>query len=93
MFIRKHGSATPYLNYKTGFYANLADVNRNFVCWGKILTHEHLNVWIWDLVLEQLKKIYGWKIWFEYNYLQSCLIIVHFQRLFLPLVWRKNDGK
>ena len=79
MFIRKHGSATPYPNYKTGFYANLAVVNRNFVCWGEILTHEHLNVWIWDLVLEQLKKIYGWKIWFEYNYLQSRLVIVCFQ--------------
>ena len=36
-------------------------------------------MWICDLVLEQLKKIYGWKIWFEYNYLQSHLVIVCFQ--------------
>ena len=40
MFIRKHCSVTPYMNYKTGFYANLADVTGNFVCWGEILTHE-----------------------------------------------------
>ena len=44
MFIRKHGSATPFVNYKTGFYANLADVTGNFVCWGEILTHEHLSI-------------------------------------------------
>ena len=44
MFIRKHGSATPYMNYKTGFYAILVDVTGNFVCWGKILTHEHLSI-------------------------------------------------
>ena len=36
-------------------------------------------MWICDLVLERLKKIYGWKIWFEYNYLQSRLVIFHFQ--------------
>ena len=41
MFIRKHCSVTPYMNYKTGFYANLADVTGNFVCWGEILTHKH----------------------------------------------------
>ena len=44
MFIRKQGSATPYMNYKTGFYANLVDVTGNFVCWGEILTHEHLSI-------------------------------------------------
>ena len=44
MFIRKHGSVTPYVNYKTGFYPNLADVTRNFACWGEILTHEHLSI-------------------------------------------------
>ena len=38
-----------------------------------------LGVWICDIVLEWLKKIYGWKIWFEYNYLQSRLVIVRFQ--------------
>ena len=43
MLIRKHGSATPCVNYKTGCYANLADVTRNFVCWGEILTHDHLS--------------------------------------------------
>ena len=43
----------------------------------KILFLE-LSVWICDLALERLKKIYGWKIWFEYDYLQSCLVIVHF---------------
>ena len=32
------------MNYNTGFYANLADVTGNFVCWGKILTHDHLNI-------------------------------------------------
>ena len=32
------------VNYKTGFYANLADVTGNFVCWGKILTHDHLSI-------------------------------------------------
>ena len=32
------------VNYKTGFYANLADVTRNFVCWGEILTHDHLSI-------------------------------------------------
>ena len=36
-------------------------------------------MWICDVVLEWLKKIYGWKIWFEYNYLQSCLVTVRFQ--------------
>ena len=36
-------------------------------------------MWICDIVLEWLKKIYGWKIWFEYNYLQSRLVIVRFQ--------------
>ena len=36
-------------------------------------------VWICDIVLEWLKKIYGWKIWCEYNYLQSRLVIVRFQ--------------
>ena len=45
MFVRQHGSATPrYLNYKTGFYWNLADVTGNFVCGGEILTHEHLSI-------------------------------------------------
>ena len=40
-------------------------------------------MWICDLVLERLKKIYGWKIWFEYDYLQSHLVIITFkQRLF-----------
>ena len=43
MFIRKHCSVTPYMNYKTAFYANLADVTGNFVCWGEILTHDHLS--------------------------------------------------
>ena len=43
----------------------------------KILFLE-LSVWICDLALERLKKIYGRKIWFEYDYLQSCLVIVHF---------------
>ena len=32
------------VNYKTGFYANLADVTGNFVCWGEILTHDHLSI-------------------------------------------------
>ena len=32
------------VNYKTGFYANLADVTGNFVCWGEILTRDHLNI-------------------------------------------------
>ena len=32
-----------------------------------------------DLVMELLKKIYGWKIWFEYDYLQSHLVMVYFQ--------------
>ena len=32
------------MNYKAGFYANLADVTRNFVCWGEILTHNHLSI-------------------------------------------------
>ena len=36
-------------------------------------------MWICDIVLEWLKKIYGWKIWFEYNYLRSRLVIVRFQ--------------
>ena len=31
------------MNYKTGFYANLADVTENFVCWGEILTHADLS--------------------------------------------------
>ena len=31
------------VNYKTGFYTNLADVTVNFVCWGEILTHDHLS--------------------------------------------------
>ena len=44
MFIRKHSSATPHMNYKTGFYAILVDVTGNFVCWGEILTHEHLSI-------------------------------------------------
>ena len=37
------------------------------------------SVWICDIVLERLKKIYGWNICFEYNYLQSRIVIVHFQ--------------
>ena len=44
MFIRKHGSASDSVNYNTGFYANLADVNGNFVYWGKIVTHDHLSI-------------------------------------------------
>ena len=32
------------VNYKTGFYANLADVTRNFVCCGEILTQDHLSI-------------------------------------------------
>ena len=32
------------MNYKTVFYANLADVTGNFVCWGEILTHDHLSI-------------------------------------------------
>ena len=32
------------VNYKTGFYANLADVTGNFVCWDEILTHDHLSI-------------------------------------------------
>ena len=53
------------------------------------------SLWNCDLVLERLKKIYGWEICFEYDYLQSRLVIVYFQTgvLFLPLVWRTNDGK
>ena len=27
------------MNYKTGFYTNLADVTENFVCWSDIITH------------------------------------------------------
>ena len=38
------------------------------------------SVWICDIVLERLKKIYGWNICFEYDYLQShIVVIVHFQ--------------
>ena len=36
-------------------------------------------MWTCDLVLERLKKIYGWKMWFEYNYPQSRVVIVRFQ--------------
>ena len=32
------------VNYKTGFYANLADVTGNFVCWCEISTRDHLNI-------------------------------------------------
>ena len=32
------------VNYKTGSYANLADVTGNFVRWGEIVTHDHLSI-------------------------------------------------
>ena len=76
MFIRKHCSVTPYMNYKTGFYANLADVTGNFVCWGKILTHDHLSVEIVSFKrLKVTRNAWAWHGHSAKNRKSSCHMI------------------
>ena len=68
--MREHSAEIGRIDRQTDLMVLICETN-------KILLLE-LSMWICDLALERLKKIYGWKIWFEYNYLQSCLVIVHF---------------
>ena len=68
--MREHSTEIGRIDRQTDLMVLICETN-------KILFLE-LSVWICDLALERLKKIYGWKIWFEYDYLQSCLVIVHF---------------
>ena len=69
--MHEHSAEIGRIDRQTDLVVLICEIN-------KILFLE-LSVWICDLALERLKKIYGWKIWFEYDYLQSCLVIVHFQ--------------
>ena len=69
--MHEHSAEIDRINRQTDLVVLICEIN-------KILFLE-LSVWICDLALERLKKIYGWKNWFEYDYLQSCLVIVHFQ--------------
>ena len=69
--MHEHSAEIGRIDRQTDLVVLICEIN-------KILFLE-LSVWICDLALEWLKKIYGWKIWFECDYLQSCLVIVHFQ--------------
>ena len=56
---------------QTDLVVSICEIDKN-----PVFGLKRVNLWS---CLGQLKKIYGWKIWFEYNYLQSLLVIVRIQ--------------